>query len=76
MITLLLLAALQDPDVERIQKKFESTRPSDKELAIFRLDWDPDFAKAKERALKEGRPFIFIWNSNITGPDSLYTGHC
>ncbi len=70
------LTLAQDPEVARIRKEFEAARPTEKELAVFQLDWEPDFAKAKERSRKERRPFLFIWNSNISGPDSLYTGHC
>ncbi len=79
MTTLLALAtafAVQDDSVGKILEQYRSYRPAEKELAIWRIDWIPDFAKAQSKAEREGRPLIFIWNNNITGPESLYSGHC
>ncbi len=66
----------QDPEVVRIRKDFDAVRPGDGELAIFRLDWEPDFKTARARAAKERRPLLFLWNSNNSGPDNPFTGHC
>ena len=72
----LLSGFVQDDKVASILEKVRTARPSEADLAIYQLDWIPDFEKAKARAASEKRPFLFLWNRNITGPDSLYSGHC
>lgn len=69
-------AFAQEEAVQAVLEKYRAVRPTEKELSIWRLDWIPEFAKAKETSAREGRPLLFIWNRNISGPDSLYTGHC
>ena len=73
---LLSLFVLQDGESARILEKFKALRPSDELLRIYRLNWAADFASAKVRAAKEKRPIFFIAVTNITGPDTFFTGHC
>jgi len=69
-------AFAQDAEVQTVLEKYRAARPTEQELSIWRIDWIPQFAEAREKAGREGRPLLFIWNRNISGPDSLYTGHC
>ncbi|HLG42020.1 MAG TPA: hypothetical protein VI643_01555 [Planctomycetota bacterium] len=69
-----LLAIAQDADAQKILDRFESIRPADKELALYRLDWTPGLKDAKERAAKEGRPIFLIVVTNSYG--DMVSGHC
>lgn len=66
----------QDPAVRRIQEKFAAEKPTEKELAFYRLDWTTDLSEAKTRARKEGRPICFVWVTNITAACNFFSGHC
>ncbi len=77
MKTLLLLwALLLQDDADRVLAKSRAARPSDDALSFYKLDWAKDLADAKARAAKEGRPIFFVAVTNISGPDTFYTGHC
>lgn len=65
-----LLVALQDPEVERVLAEYTKARPTEKELALYRLDWAPSLKEAKERK----RPVCLFVVTNSYG--NLYTGHC
>ncbi|MAB89558.1 MAG: hypothetical protein VX913_14190 [Planctomycetota bacterium] len=66
----------QDAAVPRILEKLEKARPADADMGFYRLDWSPSITDAKRRARKEGRPILFIWLTNKTGPTDFFTGHC
>ena len=70
----LLHAQAQDGDVQKILDKYRLLRPTDKDLAIFQLDWVPTLKDARERAAKEQRPILLLVVTNSYG--NLVTGHC
>ena len=61
---------------QEIEQRFQANYPSQKELAIYTLDWETSFAAAKQRAKKENRPIFFIVVTNYTGPTNFFSGHC
>jgi hypothetical protein len=61
-------------DVQKILDKYRLFRPTDKDLAIFQLDWMPALKDASERAAKEQRPILLLVVTNSYG--NLFTGHC
>lgn len=63
----------QDAAVQQVIEKVRALRPSDDELAIYRLAWAPTIKEAKARAAKEQRPIFLVVTTNY---GSLYTGHC
>jgi RNA polymerase sigma factor (sigma-70 family) len=66
--------ALSSADVPKILDKYRTFRPSDKDLAIYHLDWVPTLKAAKEKAAREQRPILLLVVNNPYG--NLYTGHC
>jgi hypothetical protein len=78
MVASLLLAAAapQDGAAERILKKHQSLRPSEEELAFYRLDWAADLAAALRRAKTEQRPVFFIATQQGQGAGNLFRGQC
>lgn len=74
MSVLLVLALLQDADA--ILKAYEAARPADRDLAVYTLDWAPDFKAARERAAKEGVPLFFVATTQLEDAGNLISGHC
>lgn len=74
MAVLLALALLQDADA--VLKAYEAARPPDRELALFSLDWAPDFKTARERAAKEKVPIFFVATTQLEDAGNLQSGHC
>jgi hypothetical protein len=72
--TSLLHAKAPDGDVQTTLDKYRLFRPTDKDLAIFQLDWVPTLKEATERAAKERRPILLLVVTNSYG--NLFTGHC
>jgi hypothetical protein len=70
----LLYAQAPDADVQKILDKYRLSRPADKDLAIFQLDWVPTLKEARGRAAKEQRPILLLVVLNSYG--NLFTGHC
>lgn len=70
-----LPAAAQEPQVRRIQERFEAVRPDEKSLAFYSLDWTMNLGEARERARKEGRPILLVLNTNITAGTNFFSGH-
>lgn len=70
-----LPAAAQQPQVRRIQERFEAARPDEKSLAFYSLDWAMSLNDARARARKEGRPILLILNTNITAGTNFFSGH-
>jgi hypothetical protein len=70
----LLHAQAPDGDVPKILHKYRLFRPTDKDLAIFQLDWVPTLKQAREKAAKEQRPILLLVVTNSYG--NLFTGHC
>jgi hypothetical protein len=61
-------------DFARIREAYADLRPSAAEIPLFRLDWVPTLAEARERARREGRPILILMVENEHG--GLYSGHC
>ena len=61
-------------DVQKVLDKYQSARPQDKDLIVYRLDWVPSLKEAKKKAAKEGRPIFLAVVTNSFG--NLITGHC
>lgn len=74
LAAMLVLGQNQDSEVRKILERFEALRATDKELALFRLDWVPTLREAKEKAAREGRPIFLLTVENEHG--ALYGGHC
>jgi hypothetical protein len=68
-------ASLEDTLVA-FSARYEAAQPSDRQLSIWKLDWEDDLATALERAGEERRPVLFIHVTNITGPSNFGSGHC
>lgn len=69
-----LLPAAVDPQVQQTREDFAAVRPADKDLGIYRLDWVPFLAAAREKAAKGKRPLLVIAVRNAHG--DTFTGHC
>ena len=72
--TSLLPAQAPDGDVQDILDTYRRLRPTDKDLAIFQLNWVPTLQEATQRAAKERRPILLLVVTNSYG--NLFTGHC
>ena len=70
----LLHAQAPDGDVRKTLDQYRLVRPTDKDLAVFQLDWVPTLKDARERAAKEQRPILLLVVTNSYG--NLFTGHC
>ena len=84
-LTITLLAALAwtqaagatvDEELTAFSQRFQAAQPSDRQQAIWKLDWEDHLATALARAKIERRPVLFIHVTNITGPSNFGTGHC
>lgn len=60
-------------DVQRIVDQYRAARPDAKDLAWFSLDWAVSLKEAKERAVQEQRPILFL---HTNGRGNLYCGFC
>ena len=69
-----LMAHAQDPAVKRIHQLYDSTRPADKDLGIYRLDWAMPFETARKKAMDDKKPLVVVAVRNEHG-DS-FTGYC
>ena len=54
------IASAQDGLIDRVLAKYDSIRPSERELAMYRLDWANSLSDAQQRAGREGRPIVLI----------------
>lgn len=75
LATTMLPATGIDPEVLRIQERFEAAQPDEKRLAFYSLDWAMSLAEARKRADKENRPILIILNTNITAGTNFFSGH-
>ena len=50
----------QNAQAKDIFSRYEDLRPSERELAMYRLDWAESVEVALERAAKESRPVFLI----------------
>jgi len=68
------IATAQDPQAKTVLQKYKALRPSDQDLAMYRLDWANSFEEAKQRAAKEGRPIFLVIIHAKYG--DISSGHC
>jgi hypothetical protein len=68
------VATAQDSQVKRVLAKCDAMRPSDRELAMYRLDWAESLEEAKQRAVKEDRPIFLVIIHAKYG--DISSGHC
>jgi hypothetical protein len=61
-------------DVKSVLDQFQSARPREADLALYRLDWMPTLEEAREKAAREGRPIFLVVVTNSFG--DLFSGHC
>ncbi len=73
-LLLSLIAATQEESVARIREKAQALRPSEKDLALFRLDWTSSIEEALRRAAQEDRPVFCVVNYAQYG--DAKNGHC
>lgn len=69
-----LPAAAQDDAAKQALARFQELRPTEADLAMYRLDWAGSLEEAKERAAKERRPIAVV--SIFARYGDLFTGHC
>ncbi len=72
LVALLLSGFPQEEDPQAILRRYQSARPREDSLAIYKLDWAPDF----KSALKEKRPVFLVATRQLEDAGSLYSGHC
>jgi hypothetical protein len=66
--------AAQSAAAQRALALFHRTRPTDDDLGMYRMDWEPTLAKALERSKAEQRPVCLVIIHAKYG--DLYSGHC
>jgi hypothetical protein len=66
--------ASANEQIDRVLAKYDRIRPSEKELAMYRLDWADSLDDAQKRAAREGRPIVLIVIHAQYG--DIHSGHC
>ncbi len=74
VLLLSLAASAEDAAVRKALARYSELRPSDDDLVMYRLDWEPDYDAALKRAAKEKRPVFVVVIYAKYG--EFYTGHC
>ncbi len=69
-----LPVAAQSAAAQHALVVFYATRPTDDDLGMYRLDWEPTLAKALARGKAEQKPICLVIIHAKYG--DLYTGHC
>jgi hypothetical protein len=67
-------AAAQTEDAQLVLDRYQVIRPSDDELAMYRLDWAPSLEAALKRSAIEKRPVALVIIHAQYG--DLSSGHC
>ena len=67
-------AGAQTEDARQVLDRYRKLKPTDDELAMYRLDWVGSLEAAKRRAVEENRP-ILVFAIHARYGD-LFTGHC
>ncbi len=68
------IASARDEQIDRILAKYDRIRPSERELAMYRLDWADSLGDALQRATREGQPILLIIIHAKYG--DILSGHC
>ena len=74
LLFLVGFAFAENPSAKRILVGYEALRPSAKDLAMYRLDWEDSLDVALKRAIKENRPICMIIIHAKYG--DITSGHC
>ena len=78
MMALLLCATgslrAEDLAVERVLAWYHLLRPTEKDLAVYRLNWTGSLDEAQQRAAREGRPICLVIIHSKYG--DIASGHC
>lgn len=64
----------QSDAAQRALDVFHATRPTDADLGMYRLDWEPALADALTRAKAEHKPVCLVIIHAKYG--DLFSGHC
>lgn len=64
----------QDVDARRILNHYKSARPTEQDLAMYRLDWSSSLDDALKRAARESRPIFLVIIHARYG--DISSGHC
>ncbi len=64
----------QTEDARQMLDRYRELKPTDDELAMYRLDWVDSLEVAKRRAADENRPILVVAIHARYG--DLFTGHC
>ena len=67
-------ALAEDSAAKRILAGYQALRPTVKDLAMYRLDWEDSLDSALKRAAKENRPICLIIIHAKYG--DITSGHC
>ena len=67
-------AGAQTEDARQVLDRFRELKPTDDELAMYRLDWVDSLEVANRRAADENRPILVVAIHARYG--DLFTGHC
>ena len=67
-------ATAQTDDAQLVLDRYQLIRPSDDELAMYRLDWAPSLEAAIKRSAIENRPVALVVIHARYG--DLSSGHC
>ena len=68
------VAGAQTEDARLVLDRYRELKPTDDELAMYRLEWVNSLAAAKRRAAEENRPILVVAIHARYG--DLFTGHC
>ena len=79
LLSALLLAGSNAVDAQSrkarsILARFDSSRPDDRDLPMYRLDWAASLEDARRRATRERRPVLLVIIHAQYG--DLASGHC
>ena len=64
----------QTDEARQVLDRYRELKPTDDELAMYRLDWVNSLEAAKRRAAEEDRPILVVAIHARYG--DLFTGHC
>ena len=67
-------AGAQTDEARQTLDRYRELKPTDDELAMYRLDWVNSLEAAKRRAAEESRPILVVAIHARYG--DLFTGHC
>ena len=67
-------AGAQTDEARQALDRYHALKPTDADLAMYRLDWVDSLDAAKRRAAEEHRPILVIAIHARYG--DMFTGHC